>query len=726
MPENSDPKTNLSPKPLNPEMEAVNINQPTPAKVAVSGKSVSSAPKMMAKEKRQPSKKNFVLGCFGGLVFLFVLFIVLMVLLISRSGASNPVMKAFSLDPAGVRNFLQLVIGSVFGTLSILFLVLAVVGLFRLLGAQKSDKERRNSGMKSIFINTILLVLIVSLWVVLANYIGKVEISTERVVAEIVVVEPQDISHLTAPVEIRFSAINVAKALEMGGVKIAGMNWDLDGDGAFETPVTSPEVTHLYSQKGTYNVALQVKVAGEDKYRDPYVQTISIPDAAFLAEPESGVPPLSVQFDASGIVSKSNVASLDWDFENDGIYDLQGPDNLKPQHTFTQIGTYKVHLRAVDKSNNVENYYRNIQVNTSDKPLVSALFNVTPGMKGMAPFQVRLDASRSQSLKGSLVKYQWDFGDGSDLQLGESVSHVYTNSGSYSMTLHVEDDLGNKSEITGQIEVQAVSVAPQALITTTPAYKMGEALTGTLPFKVDFDASASASADNDIVKYEWDFNGDEVADEEGKKITHTFDKVGTSTVSLRIEDSKGQSGKASMQVTVQEPGILALINAAPEEGTIPLTVSLDGSSSSAYNGKIVSYEWDFGDSTPKTITGATISHKYTAVGTYTIKLKVVSDKNESASASKLIYVREIPLGACFSPSRKDGLAPLTVTFDSKCSMGALSSYHWTFGDGAESKLSSPTHTFDSPGSYSVTLEVTDSKSNVSTYQDVIVAQGELK
>ncbi|MBU0706161.1 PKD domain-containing protein [Patescibacteria group bacterium] len=729
-----DQNKNVSPQPVtpvNPEMAAVQANQPAPAAtpapaVKTAARPGAVPPKKIGKEKIEKSKSRFIMGCMGGFIFLFVVFIILMVLMISRSGASNPVMQAFGLDPGGVRNFLQGVVGFAFGILSLLFLILLIIGLFRFLGAQKSDKEKRSRNLRMMTVSSVMLVLMVGIWVVLANYISRIEIAAEKIIAEIVVEEPKDLNNLTAPVEIKFSAINVAKALEMGGIRISSMNWDLDGDGEYETPVTSPEVTHLYARKGTYTVGLQVKVAGEDTYREPYTQIISIPNAAFGAEPSTGTAPLAVEFDASVIISKSNVASLDWDFDGDGVYELEGPDNLRPRYTFSQIGVYKVHLRAIDKNDNVENYYRNIEVTVTDKPIVSAVIDVTPGLRGPIPLQLRFDASRSVGLKGKIIKYQWDFGDGSDLQSGKSTTHVFNKPDFYSVTLSVEDELGNKATSSVEIEAQAISSVPEAAISSTPAFSAGQPLTGTLPFKVEFDASGSQDADNDIVQYEWDFDGDGIVDQEGKKVSHTFETAGTYTVGLTVEDSEDQKSTASMQVLVQEPGVLAVITATPEEGTAPLTVKFDGSSSSVYQGNIVSYEWDFGDASPKTITGAIVSHKYTSVGSYTAKLKVLTNNNESASTSKIIYVREIPLKACFTPSRMSGLAPLTVAFDSKCSTGTVSGYSWQFGDGVESSSKNPTHTFEFPGSYTVVLEVADSKNNVSTYQEIIVAEGDVQ
>ena len=750
MSENADPNQNLSPQsgnqPPAPGAQAgsssksrtlaeVDINAENPETASVSANQPAQqpgapAPKKIGKEKMEKSKGRFILGCAGGLIFLFVLFIVLMVLMISRSGASNPVMQAFGLDPGGVRNFLQGVVGFAFGILSLLFLVLAVISLFKFLGAQKSDKDKRRHNMRMTIVNTVSLVFLVFIWAVLASYIGRIEIAAERVIAEIVVLEPEDLSGLAAPVEIRFSANNVALALQQAGVQINGMNWDLDGDGIYETPVREPEITQLYNQRGTYNVGLEVMISGtgDEVSRETYTLPIVIETAVFGADPGTGTAPQVVQFDASTIVSRDNVSSLDWDFDGNGQYELTGPDNMRPRYTFDQIGTYEVHLRVINKNNNVENYYRNIEIVPSDVPILSAKVNASPGLEGSIPFQVRFDASASRSLKGTITKYQWDFDDGSDLQSGQSVSHVFDKAGFYTVRLSLEDSQGNEAETTVEVEAMSISSVPEGVISTTPAAPLEDdvPLTGTLPFKVEFDASGSLDADDDIVVFEWDFDDDGTIDQEGKKVTHTFEEAGTFIVRLKVADSEDQSSDTTMQVLVEEPGVIAVISATPEEGTAPLTVQFDGSSSSAYEGNIVSYEWDFGDGSPKTITGAIVSHKYGTIGTYEARLKVLTNQNESASMSKLVYVREIPLKACFTPSRTSGLAPLTVAFDSKCSTGAVSNYHWSYGDGEESASKSPNHTFEFPGAYTVILEVADSKNNVSTYEEVIVAEGDVE
>jgi len=73
------------------------------------------------------------------------------------------------------------------------------------------------------------------------------------------------------------------------------------------------------------------------------------------------------------------------------------------------------------------------------------------------------------------------------------------------------------------------------------------------------------------------------------------------------------------------------------------------------------------------------------------------------------------LSAKINASPTSGYAPLSVNFTASASGGKSPySYSWKFGDGQSSSLQNPSHTFNSGGTYTVTLTVTDSTSNTAT------------
>lgn len=127
--------------------------------------------------------------------------------------------------------------------------------------------------------------------------------------------------------------------------------------------------------------------------------------------------------------------------------------------------------------------------------------------------------------------------------------------------------------------------------------------------------------------------------------------------------------------------------------------------------KDIVYEWDFGDGT--TGKGQTVSHAYSASGTYTVKLTVktaaqareTSPKLESKQTAQIEITVTTALLVAISASVTEGPAPLDVSFTAEV-QGTAASYSWDFGDGATSQEANPTHTFTTEGTYTVKLIVT--------------------
>jgi PKD repeat protein len=71
---------------------------------------------------------------------------------------------------------------------------------------------------------------------------------------------------------------------------------------------------------------------------------------------------------------------------------------------------------------------------------------------GLVPLVVTFDASGSSDPDGTIVRYSWDFGDGSS-GLGQVINHVYLKSGTFRIGLTVTDDLGARATKTELIVV---------------------------------------------------------------------------------------------------------------------------------------------------------------------------------------------------------------------------------------------------------------------------------
>jgi len=109
-------------------------------------------------------------------------------------------------------------------------------------------------------------------------------------------------------------------------------------------------------------------------------------------------------------------------------------------------------------------------------------------------------------------------------------------------------------------------------------------------------------------------------------VTHTWTRTGTYTVTATATDVANFTATTSVAVTVTEQITVPV--------TIQPTVSL-GSRVVTFNASAVSpnqtvtgpvrlYEWDFGDGSSTTTTGITTSHRYSAAGTYIVRVRVVT------------------------------------------------------------------------------------------------------
>jgi PKD repeat protein len=121
------------------------------------------------------------------------------------------------------------------------------------------------------------------------------------------------------------------------------------------------------------------------------------------------------------------------------------------------------------------------------------------------------------------------------------------------------------------------------------------------------------------------------------------------------------------------------------------------------------YIWDFGDNASGQ--GPNLSHIYAEPGPYSITVTVTDANGCSNTCTFVISVSSI-LAANYDLSATGGCPPLTVDFTNN-STNAVT-YLWDFGDGSTSPQENPTHTYNSPGTYDVTLYAFGVSGNVST------------
>ena len=173
---------------------------------------------------------------------------------------------------------------------------------------------------------------------------------------------------------------------------------------------------------------------------------------------------------------------------------------------------------------------------------------------------------------------------------------------------------------------------------------------------------------------------------------------------------------------------------SPTNPTINQDVSFNGASSTVNNG---TFNWDFGDG--QTGTGVMTTHRYARGGTFTVTLSVTSDARATSTSSRTINVSTTlpPTTANFTFSPTTPSINQDVTFTATATAGGPgfpgggggqvqgATYAWDFGDGSTGTGTSTTHRFTRPGTFAVTLRVTNDAGLTATTTRQLTVSGTL-
>ena len=441
------------------------------------------------------------------------------------------------------------------------------------------------------------------------------------------------------------------------------------GDGGTSTD-QSP--THIYTESGTYTVTLNASNAyGSDTLTQTDMITVSTaPSASFSANTTSGDIPLAVKFTDT---STGDITGWQWNFGDDNISTDQ-----HPEHTYTAAGLYTVTLtvsNAYSESTSVRERY--ITAISPDPPVASFTTNVTTGN---APLTVKFTDSSINAPTG----WEWDFGDGGN-STAQHPEHTYASPGTYSVSLTASNAYG-EGTVT-QTNLITVLPPPSASFTA-------DVTEGNAPLTVRFTDTSTG----DVTGWSWDFgDGGSSTDRHPQ---HTYSAPGTYTVSLTVSNAYGEDTVTQTNLITVLPPPNAAFTTSVTEGLAPLVVQFTDTST----GDVTGWSWNFGDG--GTSTDRHPQHTYTSPGAYTVSLTVSNAYGSDTETRSALITVVSPPSASFTASPTSGNAPLTVQF-TDTSTGDVTGWSWNFGDGKTSTLRNPQHTYTSPGTYPVTLTVSN-------------------
>ncbi len=351
------------------------------------------------------------------------------------------------------------------------------------------------------------------------------------------------------------------------------------------------------------------------------------------ASPSQGTAPLQVSF-----FPIPTGGSGDYPLEGvsfgDGTAALVS--NGSVSHVYLTDGTYAAVAYVADSSGNVSaSAPLEVVVGGASLRVVLTVSDSTPA----AGESVRFNAS----VTGGTAPYSYlfTFGDGTFLSGSPSntTTHSFAVAGGYCADVVVNDSAvpqdGGTSALVpisvggGEAPVCRTQVAPfQVTADSTPGVRDAPA---DYPSLFTVSGGEGVGAPTVLLS-----SSDPYVGACGCTI---FRSPGTYSVTLQATNSSGTRASNETNVTVAPP-LTGTFGTTTPWGDAPLTVTFNASVSGGYQANASRTQWEFGDGT--SAAGATVSHTYTAAGTYFATGDAEDSGNGNASEGFLIDV--LPAG----------------------------------------------------------------------------------
>jgi PKD repeat protein len=489
-----------------------------------------------------------------------------------------------------------------------------------------------------------------------------------------------------------------ASASMPGNRTIINYVWDF-GDGSPLNNETIQTTVHSYRRAGNFTATMTITWNdGLTSTTSKPITIMKAPIAIFTISPTSPQAYDPITFNASGSYDPNGyVVGYIWDFGDGNVTTTTTPITT---HYYAIIGNYSIVLVVSDNSGYTDSATRILTV-TPHPP--HADFSYSPDFPKIGE-NVSFNASQSYDIDGSIISYNWNFGDGNlTIATNPTITHAYASYGNYTAILTVidQDGLSDSKAITVRIRGY-----PTASFTITPSILV-------VNDTATFDASSSLPNGGTIMWYFWVLGDGSHMNVTSPAVTHAYAASGNFTVTLMVSDSEGLSNTTSriVHVSMRPEANFTYVPLSPHTGD---TVTFNASASKPNSGVLTGYTWIFGDGNTTSTTNPIITHVYSTGGNYTVMLTVQNSEGLSASTTKNVTVQSIPPYAVFDVYPATQATNRPVTFNASGSYdpdGSIANYTWTFGDGniTVTSVATITHVYSTPGNYTVTLQVKDNQ-----------------
>lgn len=349
---------------------------------------------------------------------------------------------------------------------------------------------------------------------------------------------------------------------------------------------------------------------------------------------------------------------------------------------------------------------------------------------GQVPLKTTFSAEKSRDPDGVIVLYEWDLdGDGEFEIRGageQEVQKVFSKIGDYTVRLRVTGGNNDSAVAESTVTVEAPDEPLRAEIVSPDSSFEGE-----VPMEITFDGSQSFTRAGSIIRYEWQFEGEEKPFL-GRRVQRRFETPGEYEVILVVENADGLRDQETQLVHVYERRemVIDTLPAAGDDdnivrGTAPFSVSFDARKSQIP--RAIEWRWDFDEDGEIDSFDQRAKFVYSDSGKYNAELIILDSENNEFTQQQKIVVAPQEVEARLEALPVAGVVPLKVDFDGAGSLAPVGQeivdYIWQFPNEEPIHYSAQiSREFDGIGVFPVTLTVMTDQGETSTIEKLITVR----
>ncbi len=457
------------------------------------------------------------------------------------------------------------------------------------------------------------------------------------------------------------------------------------GDGNFSTSTTTGNVTHTYTNPGVYYPRLII-VNSSGCTDTSYAIPITVggkPTADFTASPTTVCVHEPVSFTDQSTAGATPIDT--WHYYTDNNFIMSSCFN-DPNPTWEfQSGTGAQTVTYIVCSYGC--------CDTITKPgflnVKGPLMEYTATMDCEAPSEFQFVGNFKDA-----TSWTWNFGDGNVITNStlQTISHTYAASGTYNTSVIGFNSTSGCLPDTFNLTIHVANIQAEFTSNYTTCTQTRLMFTST-------SQDVYKQGNNGLV-WIWDDNTPPGISSKDT-ISHVFTTPGVHLVKLVVTDHN--NCRDTITHTIRASEVTANWNPDALYGCIPWNVNFYDLSSS--DTTITAWNWTYGDGGFGS--GDTTMHTYTNqnANQFTATL-VVTNILGCTDTLRKVLIPSKPVANFFMLSSTQKCAGDSVRV--MAAVNNLEGYAWTFGDGGTDTVQAPWHTYTTPGSYAISLTVTDS------------------